>query len=82
MKATNDPIQQRVLSVLDRMRDYLRADGGDVRIIDITDEHVVLIELLGACRDCPYRQQTLAGIEQAVIKEVPEVKEVRDINSR
>ena len=81
MKANNDPIQQKVFTVIDRMRDYLKADGGDVQVIDITEERIVLIELLGACRDCPYRQQTLAGIEQAVLKEVPEVKEVREIRS-
>ena len=81
MKANNDPIQQKVFTVIDRMRDYLKADGGDVQVIDITKERIVLIELLGACRDCPYRQQTLAGIEQAVLKEVPEVKEVREIRS-
>ncbi len=81
MKANNDPIQQKVFTVIDRMRDYLKADGGDVQVIDITEERIVLIELLGACRDCPYRQQTLAGIEQAVLKEVPEVKEVREVRS-
>jgi Fe-S cluster biogenesis protein NfuA len=81
MKNINDPIKQKVFSVIERMREYLQADGGDVQVVDITKEKVVLIELLGACRDCPYRQQTLAGIAQAVIKEVPEVKEVRDIHS-
>jgi Fe-S cluster biogenesis protein NfuA len=81
MKANDDPIQKRVFTVIERMRDYLKADGGDVQLIDITEEHVVLIELLGACRDCPYRRQTLAGIEQAVLKEVPEVKEVREVNA-
>ena len=81
MKANDDPIQRRVFTVIERMRDYLKADGGDVQLIDITEEHVVLIELLGACRDCPYRRQTLAGIEQAVLKEVPEVKEVREVNA-
>ncbi len=81
MKESNDPIRRRVFSVIDRMREYLQADGGDVQVIDVTEEHIVLIELLGACKDCPYRQQTLAGIEQAILKEVPEVKEVRDIRS-
>jgi len=81
MKANDDPIQEKVFSVIERMRDYLKADGGDVQLIDVTEEHVVLIELLGACRDCPYRRQTLAGIEQAVLKEVPEVKEVREVNA-
>ncbi len=81
MKAKEDPILERVFSVIERMREYLQADGGDVQVVEITKERVVLIELLGACRDCPYRHQTLAGIEQAVLKEVPEVKEVREVNA-
>ena len=80
MKPNNDPIQQKVFTVIHRMREYLQADGGDVQVIDITEGRIVIIELLGACRDCPYRQQTIAGIEQAVLKEVPEVKEVREVH--
>lgn len=81
MKANNDPLRQKVLTVIDRMREYLQADGGDVQVVDITEERIVLIELLGACKDCPYRQQTIAGIEQAILKEVPEVNKVREQQS-
>ena len=79
MEANNNHIQQKVLAVIERMRDYLQADGGDVQVIRITEDRIVVVELMGACKDCPYRQQTLAGIEQAVLKEVPEVKAVRDV---
>ncbi len=77
-----DPVQQKVLSVIERMREYLQADGGDVKVLEITDDRVVVVELSGACKDCPYRRQTLAGIEQAVIKEVPEVKAVREAGDK
>ncbi len=67
-------IKNKVLAVLERMRPYLQADGGDVRLLEITDEGTVKVQLTGTCKKCPYRQQTLAGIEQAIVKEVAEVK--------
>jgi Fe-S cluster biogenesis protein NfuA len=70
-------IQERVISVLDRVRPYLQSDGGDVDLIEITDDMTVKVKLKGACHGCPFSVQTLkAGIEQAIIKEVPEIKEV------
>lgn len=79
MEGNKNHIQQKVLAVIKRMRDYLQADGGDVQVIRITEDRIVVVELMGACKDCPYRRQTLAGIEQAVLKEVPEIKGVRDV---
>ena len=49
--ATPD-LQQRIQSTLDELRPYLEADGGDIRLVEITDDLVVRIELLGACADC------------------------------
>ncbi|MCD6201018.1 MAG: NifU family protein [Bacteroidales bacterium] len=69
-------IKNKVLAVLARMRPYLQADGGDVRLLEITDEGTVKVQLTGTCKNCPYRQQTLAGIEQAIVKEVSEVKKL------
>jgi len=70
-------IQERVISVLDRVRPYLQSDGGDVDLIEITDDLTAKVILKGACHGCPFSIQTLkAGIEQAIIKEVPEIKEV------
>lgn len=71
----------RVLAALDKIRPYLEADGGDVRIVDISDENVVTIELLGACGSCPMSTMTMkAGVEEAVKREVPEIKAVEAIN--
>ncbi len=66
----------KVQVVIDRMRPYLQADGGDIKLIEITDGGIVKVRLTGTCKNCPYRQQTLAGIEQAVVKEVPAVKKL------
>ena len=77
-----ESIKERVEKALDKIRPYLVADGGDIAMVDITDDMVVKVELKGACNGCPFSVQTLkAGVEIAVKKEVPEIKEVVDINS-
>lgn len=70
-------IKDRVLKVLNKVRPYLQSDGGDIEFIDISDDMTVTVKLTGACNGCPYSMQTLkAGVEQAVMKEVPEIKRV------
>jgi Fe-S cluster biogenesis protein NfuA len=70
-----------VLAALDKIRPYLEADGGDVKIVEISDDNVVVIELLGACGSCPMSTMTLkAGVEEAIKREVPEIKSVEAIN--
>lgn len=75
MDITN--IRERVVKALGRVRPYLRSDGGDIDLVDITEDMTVKVRLKGACHGCPYSMQTLkAGVEQAIIKEVPEIKKV------
>lgn len=70
-------IKERVVKALNRVRPYLQNDGGDIELIEVTDEMVVKVRLKGACHGCPFSLQTLkAGVEQAIIQEVPEVKRV------
>jgi len=70
-------IRNRVMKALDRVRPYLQSDGGDIDLIDVTDDMTVKVKLTGACYGCPYSMQTLkAGVEQAIMKEVPEIKRV------
>jgi Fe-S cluster biogenesis protein NfuA len=77
-----EAIKERVEKALEKIRPYLVADGGDISIVDITDDMVVRVEMKGACNGCPFSMQTLkAGVEIAIIKEVPEIREVVDINS-
>jgi Fe-S cluster biogenesis protein NfuA len=70
-------IKDRVLKALEKVRPYLQSDGGDIDLIDVTDDMTVKVKLTGACHGCPYSVQTLkAGVEQAIMKEVPEIKRV------
>jgi len=70
-------IKDRVVKVLDQVRPYLQSDGGDIELIEVTDDMSVKVRLKGACHGCPYSMQTLkAGVEQAILKEVPEIKKV------
>ncbi len=70
-------IKERVIKALNRVRPYLQSDGGDIELIDVSDDMEVKVKLTGACHGCPYAMQTLkAGVEQAIMKEVPEIKRV------
>jgi Fe-S cluster biogenesis protein NfuA len=73
-------IKERVQEVLDKLRPYIQRDGGDVELVDVTEEGVVQVRLLGACGSCPSSTITLkAGIERALFEEVPEVREVEQV---
>ena len=75
-KERND-LNARVNKALERIRPYLEADGGGITLEGVTDEKVVKVKLHGACDGCPFSYQTLkAGVEQALLKEVPEMKEL------
>jgi len=77
----NIELQQRVEKALESIRPYLEADGGDVKILEITDDMVVRLELLGACGSCPMSAMTLkAGVEEAIKRSVPEITAVEAIN--
>lgn len=74
-------LNARVNIALDRIRPYLEADGGGITLEEVTDEKVVKVKLHGACDGCPFSYQTLkAGVEQALLKEVPEMKELISID--
>jgi Fe-S cluster biogenesis protein NfuA len=70
-------IRERVSQALEKVRPYLQSDGGDIDLVDVTDDGTVKVRLTGACHGCPYSMQTLkAGVEQAIMKEVPEITRV------
>jgi len=70
-------IKERVIKVLEQVRPYLQSDGGDIELIDVTEDLSVKVRLKGACHGCPYSMQTLkAGVEQALLKEIPEIRKV------
>jgi len=73
-------IKQDVEQALDKIRPFLQRDGGDIQLIDVTDDGIVKVQLTGACQGCPMSQMTLKqGVEKALMKEVPGVKEVQSI---
>ena len=74
-------MKERVLAALERVRPYLQSDGGDISLVDITEDNTVKVKLQGACHGCPYSLQTLkAGVEQVLLKEVPEISKVVSVD--
>ena len=74
-------IINKIEEALDEVRPYLKDDGGDVELVEVTDDFVVKIEFKGACSSCNINMQTLKnGLEVVVKKAVPEVKEVIQVN--
>ena len=67
----------RINEVLDMVRPYLNADGGDIEFVDLTEDLTVKVILKGACHSCPMSIQTLKfGVESALKNAIPEIKEV------
>ena len=70
-------MREKVEQALDLIRPALNADGGDVELVDVTDEGVAKVKLTGACGGCPMSQMTLQmGIERVLKREVPEITSV------
>ena len=70
-------IHEKVNAAIESIRPYLKSDGGDIIIEEITDDLVVKVKLIGACGNCPFSLHTLkAGVEMTIRKEIPEIKEV------
>ncbi len=69
-------MRDKIEQVLDQIRPHLRADGGDVELVDVNDG-VVTVRLTGACQGCPMSQMTLKnGVERVIKENVPEIKSV------
>ncbi|MEJ7557021.1 MAG: NifU family protein [Pedobacter sp.] len=74
-------LTEQVEQALESIRPYLIADGGDVAIEEITEDNVVKLKLLGNCGSCKMSFMTMkAGIEQAIMKSVPQIKSVVAVN--
>jgi Fe-S cluster biogenesis protein NfuA len=71
----------RIDSALDDVRPHLAVDGGNVEVVDVTDDKIVKIKWLGNCKNCNMSIMTMrAGIEQAIRVKVPEITGVEAIN--
>jgi Fe-S cluster biogenesis protein NfuA len=73
----NKSMKEQVQEVLELIRPALQADGGDVELVDVTDDGIVSVRLTGACGSCPMSTMTLKmGIERTLVEKIPDVKEV------
>ena len=74
-------MKTKIQIALKTIRPFLQADNGDVELVDVTEDGIVKVRLTGECRDCPMSQMTLrAGIERALMKEVPGIRRVEAID--
>ncbi|MGE4263008.1 MAG: NifU family protein [Desulfovibrio sp.] len=73
-------MREKVEAALAKVRPMLQADGGDVELVDVTPNGIVMVRLTGRCKGCPMSQMTLkSGVERVVLKEVPQVKAVEHV---
>ncbi|MCP2520732.1 NifU family protein [Candidatus Aminicenantes bacterium AC-335-A11] len=73
-------MEKEVRKALEEIRPHLQADGGDIELVEITEEGVVKVRLTGACAGCPMRQMTLTqGIEQFIKRRVPQILRVEAV---
>ncbi len=78
--SVNQELTQRVERALDMIRPALRMDGGDIELVEVTDDGVVRVRLQGACVGCPSATITLqAGVEATLKEQVPEVTRVENV---
>jgi len=76
-----EEITKKVSDSIELIRPFLQNDGGDISLVEVTNDFTVKVKLLGACGSCPYSIMTLKnGVEQAIRRDVPEIKEVVAVN--
>lgn len=80
-KSKRDELTDRVEASLDSIRPYLVADGGNVKVLDISDDYILKLEFTGNCGSCKMSSMTFkAGVEEAVRKSVPEIRLIEVVN--
>ncbi|MDX9847707.1 MAG: NifU family protein [Tenuifilaceae bacterium] len=78
---SKEEVVKKVGAAIELVRPFLQNDGGDISLVEVTDDLTVKVELHGACGSCPYSLMTLKnGVEQAIRRDVPEIKEVVAVN--
>jgi Fe-S cluster biogenesis protein NfuA len=76
-----DELTKKIEASLDSIRPYLKADGGNVKVSEVTAEHVVKLEFMGTCGNCSMSTMTFkAGVEAAIKRDVPEITGIEVIN--
>jgi Fe-S cluster biogenesis protein NfuA len=73
---------EKAEAAIDNIRPYMMADGGNIRVLEITEDMIVKVELQGACGECPMSSMTMkAGVEDAIKRALPEVRAVIAVNA-
>jgi Fe-S cluster biogenesis protein NfuA len=73
--------RERVERALDSIRPFLEADGGNVKVVELTSDMILRLELTGTCSSCPMSTMTLkAGVEEAIKRDIPEITKVEAVN--
>jgi Fe-S cluster biogenesis protein NfuA len=81
MNQTTEGIRDRIEESLNSIRPYLQADGGDVKVLSISENRVLKLEFLGSCSSCPMSTMTFkAGVEDAIKRAVPEIESIEVVN--
>ena len=74
-------MREKVEKALEKVRPYLRGDGGDVELVEITPDGIIRLRLTGACKNCPMAGQTMSqGVERVIRKEVPGARGVETVS--
>ncbi len=77
----SEELIRRIETSLDNIRPYLEADGGNVRVLEITKDKVVRLEFMGNCGNCRMSTMTFkAGVEEAIRRSVPEIRSIEVVN--
>lgn len=70
-------LYQKVNEALDEIRPYLREDGGDIDLLEISDDYTAILQFTGACKTCSMNQMTLtSGVEEAIRRSVPSIQKI------
>jgi Fe-S cluster biogenesis protein NfuA len=73
-------LKEKVEKALESVRPHLQADGGDVELVDVSEDGIVKVKLTGACGGCPMAAMTLQyGVTNAIKQAIPEIKEVQAV---
>jgi len=76
----SENLVHRVEAALEKIRPYLLEDGGNLELLEVTDDMVARVQLHGACRDCSMSNMTFkAGITETILREVPEIQSVEEV---
>lgn len=73
-------MKEDILKALELIRPFLKADNGDIKLVDVSSDGIVKVRLLGECEDCPLSLMTLrAGIERSLMKQVPGIRRIEAV---